>query len=228
MGFISGKVFAGIMAGTLTVSAVAYTGATFMDEIKMNVDKLQDRILLTADEAASKIGTANSTINQKNLEIDRLEGEVDRLNEQLGKANTAVTKGNEEVTKANGDIAKANEDMESVKSLTAKAVSELDKDVISERVVDHSDVQVVGEALVFTVVTNQDEPKDGENERTLRLSNPNGVPVNVTVTGTVKGQIYSGEIAGGDVMYFKKNNTGEMLKLSYTVPGTGEVKNVTK
>lgn len=29
-------------------------------------------------------------------------------------------------------------------------------------------------------------------------------------------------------MYFKKNNDGEMLKLSYTVPSTGEVKNVTK
>ncbi|MGD7006989.1 hypothetical protein [Metabacillus sp. 84] len=78
--------------------------------------------------------------------------------------------------------------------LTAQAVEVLDKNVISERVVDHSDVQVVGEALVFTVVTNQDEPKDGENERTHRLSNPNGVPVNVTVNGTVKGQLTAGKL----------------------------------
>ncbi|MTH54552.1 hypothetical protein GKZ89_14200 [Bacillus mangrovi] len=228
MGFITGKVFAGIVAGTLTVSAVGYTGAVFMDEIKMNVDKLQDRIMLTADEAATKIGTANSTIDLKNQEIDRLEGEIDRLNTQVNNANAEVAKGNSEVTKANTDITKANTDMESVKSLTAAAVNASDKDVISGTIVDHSDVKVTGNDLGFTIVTNQDEEKTGENERTIRLTNPNGVPVNAVITSTTRGEVFNETIAAGDVQYFKKNNSGEMLKLTYQVPGTGVSKSSLK
>lgn len=63
---ISGKVLALLLAGTFGASALTYTGSVNRDLAKQDFTELQSRIILTADEAKTKIDLANTRIANQN------------------------------------------------------------------------------------------------------------------------------------------------------------------
>lgn len=183
-------------AGMLGVGAIAYTGGSLVDGVKGNIDALERQVKLVLDEGANKISTANLWIDEKNEEISRLTTELED---------------------ANNSIEQANKDMEGLASHSEQAVTEV-KGAKLPNLEDTSTYVIDGQKLVITVVQNQDT----ESERKIRVSNKNNVPVSGTVTRSGGGGTTEFTIPAGEVIYFSKNNSGEMLTFKYNVPGTEE------
>lgn len=208
MGFITGKVFAGIAAGAITLSAGTFA-VTHVDSVKNNIDRLEDAFNLLQDEASVKIGGANKVITEKNDEITRLDDEVTRLETQLAAANAEITKGDQEIGKANDEVNKANAAVENLADESDAAADRVEASELTTKVQDDK-YQVSGLDLGFTIVQNQDET----NERTIRLFNPNTAAVdNVKVVSTTGTVLFEGSLGGGEYKTFTKNKSGEMLKL---------------
>ncbi|MGG1630886.1 hypothetical protein [Rossellomorea sp. NRS-1567] len=214
MGIVSAKVFAGLVAGSIAVSGVAYTGATHMDNIKSQIVSLQDKAELFHDQAYKLGQTANSIISNKNGEISRLEGEVTRLETELTTSNGNIDSLEASLEDANANINQANADVKDVSDTLDQAVTEVEALPEIAPLVDEK-AKVNGMELGISVIQSQ-------SERTIRFNNPNTVDVTVYFNGT------SQTIKGGDVVYKKFPNT---TVFSYTVPtndGTGKAVTVTK
>lgn len=176
MGLISGKLFAGLMAGTLTVSAIGYTGTTHFENVKTTIAALEDKAELIHDQAFTTIRSANTTISLKNGEIDRLGTEVERLEQQLENANGEIEKAHLKLTEKDAAIETANSQMETLDTSSTASLNKVNNLAPLSPVVDSSEVKVVGQKLTIAEVSSQ-------ADRKIKLGNANGVDIEVDYNG---------------------------------------------
>lgn len=193
------------VAVSIVFAGIEYEGQEDLSQIKSNITNLKNAIIRVTDEGTRKVRTANENIEEKIEEIKTLEGEV--------------KKGNDEIARLESQLELANNEIDKIADEVQETTDKYKDSKIGPTVVDDSEHKIVDKQLVMTIVQSMDT----ESTRTMAISNPNGVDVIITVTGSLKDGEYT--VKAGDVIYIEKNNSGSMIKVSYTVPGTGEVVN---
>ncbi|WLR55395.1 hypothetical protein LC048_24555 [Mesobacillus subterraneus] len=214
MGFISGKLLAGLTAGALTVSGVAYTGGQYLDDIKANIDAVKEKAALMHDEAYTKAQIANEFVNQKNAEIDRLEAGYDALEDELEKANLEITEGQAGLDAKDADLQEANADMTALNTYSAAAVATVNSLPDLGGIAD-SDSVVKGNELVISLVSSQ------TIEKKYKVVNKNGV----AITGTHNGEAFT--VPAGDVIYVANKSGADTFIYNLDTPNGG-VTTITK
>ncbi|MCS4559097.1 hypothetical protein L9G74_22000, partial [Shewanella sp. C32] len=59
---VTAKTLSLVLEGTFGLTAAVYSGGDYLNDIKGNYSKLQEKIVLTADEAKTKIDSANGLV----------------------------------------------------------------------------------------------------------------------------------------------------------------------
>ncbi|MGD7024754.1 hypothetical protein ACQCVK_19400 [Rossellomorea vietnamensis] len=79
-----------LLAGTITVSAAAFTAAPQVEETKSNINEIKYSTELLHDEAYTKLTFANMIIEEKNTKLDEYEDIIDQNNELLDVKNQEI------------------------------------------------------------------------------------------------------------------------------------------
>ncbi|WP_404348183.1 hypothetical protein LG311_19810 [Sutcliffiella horikoshii] len=201
MGLISVKVFGGLVAGMLTVSAIGYTGTQHFENVKSTIATLEDKAELIHDQAYSTITSANKTIVFKNEEIIRLGNEIDRLDTELTEANSSIEEANQALAAKDADLEMANAQMATLDTTSEESLDKVEALVPLIPIVDNGINKVVGQELAISIVSSQADKK-------IKISNPNGVDIIVnhngeTVTATAGTVVYVSNKSGIDTFTYE-------------------------
>ncbi|MGD6803483.1 hypothetical protein [Rossellomorea aquimaris] len=167
-----------LLAGTITVSAAAFTAAPQVEETKSNISEIKYSTELLHDEAYTKLTFANMIIEEKNTKLDEYEDIIDQNNELLDVKNQEIEELQQQIEGLESQLRnnEKTEAMQEVTEVQASPASEQPSESTSTYNTDSSasemkenevaaDVEAAnGEMNEDADGKSEEDKKDGESE----------------------------------------------------------------